>query len=168
MEGLRSIPDLNEDDMPGGMAKEAVLQHHDEELKKKVQSSKKMKNVEHNNFREVQEYLKGKSIENTRMAFKIRCEMVEDVRGNFKDKYKKKGGEEALQCQDCDCGQVQTQSHCLVCPRWEDIRTDLKLDQIDDLVKFFQRLLMERLKVKKKTGSATELHKKTPLSVGES
>ena len=108
-----------------------------------------MDNVKHENFREVKGYMKGKSIESTRMAFKIRCEMVDEIKGNFKDKYKRNGGEEALQCQDCDCGQVQTQSHCLVCPGWEDIRTDLKLDQIDDLVKFFQRLLAERSKAKK-------------------
>ena len=48
--------------------------------------------------------MKGKVIERTRMAFKVRCEMVEEVRGNFKDKYKSQGGEEALVCEDCDSG----------------------------------------------------------------
>ena len=33
---------------------------------------------------------------------KIRCEMVNDIKGNFKDKYRKKGGDEALKCDDCN------------------------------------------------------------------
>ena len=98
------------------------------------------------NYSQVQDYLKDKSIENTRMAFKIRCNMVEDIRGNFTSKYKRQGGEEALLCQDCDCGEIQTQSHCMVCPQWEDIRTGLELDKIGDVVTFFQRLMIERLK----------------------
>ena len=110
-----------------------------------------MEKVKDGDFRKVQDYLFGKSIDNTRMAFKIRCEMVEEIKGNFKDKYKRQGGEEALICQDCDCGDVQTQSHCLVCPKWNDIRTGLELDRIDDMVKFFQQLLRERMD--NKTGS---------------
>ena len=39
-----------------------------------------------------------------------------------------------------------TQSHCLECPEWEDIRKDLDVKNIDDLVKFFQRLLAGRAK----------------------
>ena len=39
-----------------------------------------------------------------------------------------------------------TQSHCLECPEWGDIRKDLDVKNIDDLVKFFQRLLAERAK----------------------
>ena len=149
------IPDLNDNDFDISVAsiKEAVMDHHDSELKEKIKKSTKMENVKEDDFSKVQEYLKGKSIENARMAFKIRCEMVEDIKGNFKSKYKRQGGEEALLCQDCDCGEVQTQSHCLVCPQWEDIRTGLELERIEDLVKFFQKLLIERLN--SKTGSDT-------------
>ena len=107
---------------------------------------RKMAKVKDEDFSQVKEYLKGKSIENTRMAFKIRCNMVQDIKGNFTSKYKRLGGEEALLCQDCDCREIQTQSHCLVCPKWEEIRTGLELDKIEDVVKFFQKLLVERLK----------------------
>ena len=131
------IPDINENDFDISMGniKEAVMEHHDKELK--------------------EDYLNRKSLEDTRMAFRIRCEMVDKVKGNFKDKFKRQGGEEALVCQDCDCGEIQTQSHCLVCPKWEDIRAGLELDRIEDLVKFFQRLLKERdgEEKKDKTGS---------------
>ena len=82
------------------------------------------------------------------MAFRIRCEMVNDIKGNFKDKYRKKGGEEALKCDDCNQDQVQTQSHCLVCPHWEELRIGLDLGKIEGMVIFFQRLLKERLQEK--------------------
>ena len=85
--------------------------------------------------------------------------MVEDIKGNFKfkDKYKIKGGEEALYCKDCDCGEIQTQSHCLICPKWEDIRTGLELDKIEDMVKFLKK---EREK-KTKMAHIAEPHTKT-------
>ena len=55
-----------------------------------------MEKVKDNDFSKFQDYLSGNSLEDTRMAFQLRCEMVEDIKGNFKDKYKRKGGEEAL------------------------------------------------------------------------
>ena len=147
------IPDLNDNDfdITAGSIKEAVMEHQDIELKERIFKSTKMDKVKHNDFSKVQKYLTGKSIENTRMAFKIRCEMVEEIKGNFKDKFKRQGGEEALICQDCDTREIQTQSHCLVCPKWEDIREGLELDRIEDMVKFFQRILRERMD--SKTGS---------------
>ena len=109
-------------------------------------------------FTEVQEYMKGKSIENCRMSFKIRCEMVQDIMGNFKDKFRRKGGEEALSCKVC--GDIESQSHCVVCPQWQDIRSGLKVDKLSDLVIFFQRLLMERNKTKEQ--ARKELYTKPP------
>ena len=49
-------------------------------------------------------------------------------------------------CKECDIGQVETQSHCTICPKWENIRSDLDLTTINDLATFFQRLLAERSK----------------------
>ena len=100
------------------------------------------------NFKQVHEYIKGKYVDKYRMAFRIRCEMVKEIKGNYKDKYRRMGGEQALKCNDCDGDQVQTQSHCLVCPHWEGIREDLDMDRMEGMVTFFQRLLTERLKGK--------------------
>ena len=47
-------------------------------------------------FSKPQSYLNEKSVENSRMAFRIRSEMVQDIRGNYKDKYSRHGGEHAL------------------------------------------------------------------------
>ena len=145
------IPDLNYHDTPAGHIKKAILHHHDRNVFEEVSKSKKMMNHKNDDFSKVQNYMKGKSVDNCRMAFRIRCEMVNDIKGNFKDKFKRQGGEEALKCDDCKSDQIQTQSHCLVCPHWEDIRRGLEFDQIEGLVKFFQRLLLER--AREKTGS---------------
>ena len=85
-------------------------------------------------------------------AFRIQCEMVKDIKENFKDKHRRKGGDQALMCDECEEDVVQTQAHCLVCPHWEEIKSGLDLEQIDGMVTFFQRLLRERLQGK--TGSS--------------
>ena len=65
--------------------------------------------------------------------------MVNDIKVNVKDKFKRLGGEEALKCDDCMIDQIQTQSHCLVCPHWEDIRRGLELDQMEGLDTLLER-----------------------------
>ena len=115
------ICDINDDDIPPQAIKKAIFDHHYLELKAKVAKSKKMLQHKDDDFTEVQEYMKGKSIENCRMSFKIRCEMVQDIKGNFKDKFRRKGGEEALSCKVC--GDIESQSYCLVCHQWRDINS---------------------------------------------
>ena len=113
-----------------------------------VSKSKKMMQHKADNFKQIQEYMSGKSLDHCRMAFRIRCEMVKEIKGNFKDKHRRKGGDQALKCDECEEDVVETQFHCLVCPHWEEIKRGLELDQIDGMVKFFQRLLVERLQGK--------------------
>ena len=89
--------------------------------------------------------MEGKSVINCRMAFRIRCQMVNDLKGNYKDKYRRTGGEAALLCEDCYMEEIQTQAHCLICTEWEDIRRGLDLSRMEDLVHFFQQLLKRRM-----------------------
>ena len=147
-----NILDINDQDIPEGVLKRAVFDHHLEEIKEKVSNSKKMMKHKEDNFQEVQDYMLDKNVEKSRMSFRIRCEMVPEVKGNFKDKHRRKGGEDALICNDCSNNEIQTQSHCIVCPKWDCIRSGLEMNKLDDLVIFFQRLLME--KTKGRSGSA--------------
>ena len=114
-------------------------------------------------FEDIQPYMHGKDINKTRMCFRTRCEMVDNIKGNFKSKHRRSGGEKALICDYEGCEQVETQSHCMVCPQWASIRDGLDLTKIDDLATFFQKLLLAR--AKPKTGSKIELHSKTPVPV---
>ena len=111
-----NIQDLSVDDVSANTIKQAVFDHHYKELKETIAKSKKMEKHKDENYKEIPEYMKGKSVENCRMAFRIKCEMVEEIRGNYKSKYRRMGGEDALLCPDCPSGQIQTQMHCLVCP----------------------------------------------------
>ena len=145
------ILDVNTHDVPDGQIKKAVFGHHYNQIKEEIAKSKKMEKYKDDDFQDVQPYMKGKSVDNIRMCFRVRCEMVNDIKGNFKSKYTRHGGEAALVCDNCDLSVNETQAHCLVCTRWETIRLGLDLTKIDDLATFFQRLLMER--GKKKDGS---------------
>ena len=106
------IPDVNENDLSEAEIKRAVLEHHERHLVDEISKSKKT----------VYEYMKGKSLHNCPMSFRIICELEEDIIGNVKDMYRKKGGEEGLLCEDCDNKVIQTQSHCLECPNWQEMR----------------------------------------------
>ena len=116
-----NIPDINNCEISALEIRKAVFDHHYGEIKTKISSSKKMMSHKDEDFTEVQDYMKGKSVENVRVAFRIRCEMVQEIRGNYKDKYKRNGGEAAVLCPECPAQEIETQSHCLVCLKWEDI-----------------------------------------------
>ena len=53
---------------------------------------------------------------------------------------------EFRQCKYCDitAPSRDSQAHCLRCPAWESLRSDLDLTFLEDLVTYFQRVLKER------------------------
>ena len=119
-----------------------------------VNKQTKLEGIKGEDFRNIQEYFDEKSIENSRMSFKIRSQMVPDIPGNFKNRYKVKGSTiDGLVCDQCQDGEMFTQSHCLTCPAWSDLREGLELTKISDLVSFFRKLLVERTKVSSQTAS---------------
>ena len=68
-----NLPDINDNEQSAGVIKKAALDHHYEKLVDKISNSKKMKSHKDYKFREVQGYMKGKSVENCCMAFRLRC-----------------------------------------------------------------------------------------------
>ena len=75
-----NILDVNDQNIPEGVLKRAVFDHHLEEIKEKVSNSKKMMKHKEDNFQEVQDYMLDKNVEKSRMSFRIRCEMVPEVK----------------------------------------------------------------------------------------
>ena len=77
--------------------------------------------------------------------------MVEDLPGNFKNKYRKgkksSDQDEGLICPHCMNGQLFMQSHMLSCLEWTELREDLNMNSINNLVTFFKRLLVEKEKM---------------------
>ena len=151
-----NIPDINIHDINEGQIKKAVAIHHYDTMKDEIANSKKMEKHKDEDFHDVQPYMKGIDIQKTRMCFRTRCELVNDIKGNFKSKYTRHGGEAALVCGNCDLSENETQTHCLVCPKWEDIRQGLDLSKIEGMATFFQRLLVERGKLKNGSRGAAQ------------
>ena len=111
-----------------------------------MESSKKLQEIVADDFAKPQSYFNHKSIENGRMAFKIRSKMIKEIPANFKNKFK----EEDQVCKFCQEKKLLSQSHCLLCPAWEQQREGLDLKNIDDLVIFFREMLSEMDKEEKR------------------
>ena len=146
------IPDVHEEVVTKIEVRKAIFDHHMKDMRKKMEKSSKLKDIKDDVFNDEQPYMHEKSISAGRTAFKIRCHMVQDIPGNFKNKFRKRGGgeNEGLVCTHCQEEVLMNQAHCIVCPAWEDIRQGLDMREILDLVKFFQRMLDKLDKAKKK------------------
>ena len=85
-----------------------------------------------------------------RMAFRIWTKMLNNIPANFKNKYKVNKGDqedkEGLLCDNCDEDSVMDQAHCLQCEKWMALRIGLDLTNIEDLVKFFSKMMLEKAK----------------------
>ena len=139
------IPNVNDEFVPTKAIKEAISSHHYSDMKKDLESSSKLEEIKHEEFREPQKYMHERSIENGRLAFQIRSKMVKDIPANFKNKFKKDS--EGLKCKYCTSDDILSQSHCLVCPAWQELRVGLDMKQIKDLTIFFRKMLLERARL---------------------
>ena len=115
----------------------------------------KLEAIKHQNFTEMQPYMKDKSIDKCRTKFRLRTEMLEQFKDNFRSNYRTmdRGQEEydpGLRCQDCKDDSPparDSQVHCLVCPAWSHLREDLDMTDvrsIDDMVIYFKRVIKAR------------------------
>ena len=101
--------------------------------------------------------MNGKDIHKTRMSFSTRCELVNEIKGNSNSKYTRHGGEAVLVRDNCDLRENETQTHCLMCPKLEDIRQGLDFSTIKDIATFFQPLIVERVKLKNDSRGAIQV-----------
>ena len=70
------IPDINEEVVLKCEVKKAIERHHMEDMKEKLEKSKKLADLKYDDFTQEQPYMNEKSIEVGRTAFKIRCHML--------------------------------------------------------------------------------------------
>ena len=146
------ISDVNEMSTTKSDIKSAIFNHHYSDMIEEIKTKSKLDAIKDNDFTEAQEYLKDKSIDNSRMAFKVRSQMLSDIPGNFKNKYRVRGTtSDGLICEYCQEEEIMTQSHCLTCTAWSGLREGLDLDNITDLVVFFRRMMKERERVSEET-----------------
>ena len=78
------IPDINDVVVTKVAVKKAIWDHPQADVLKELSESKKLMDIKDEDFSTVQDYFKDNSVENTRMAFKLRSKMVADIPCNFK------------------------------------------------------------------------------------
>ena len=68
--------------------KEAVSYHHYQDLKDNMNKYKKLEGIKHQDFREMQSYMKDKSIDKCRSKFRHRTEMLQCFKDNYRSSYR--------------------------------------------------------------------------------
>ena len=136
------IEDINKYEVGKEQIQEAIFEEHYRTMIVQFETSKKLKDIKHDNFRQIQGYFNDKNLSNARLKFKICAQMVDNIPGNFKNKYKY--NEEGLNCSEC---KVEfTQYHRTIFPARSKLREGLNMNSIDDVVTYFRRYLMTEKK----------------------
>ena len=119
---------------------EAVFNHNYKEMKEEICKYDKLKDIKDEDLREGQEYMKEKSLDKSRMAFRIRTKMVKKVKMNFKNSFKGN-----LKCEECEMEAEETQAHMMECPGWREELGDLEVLTMEGQIEFFTRVLKRKL-----------------------
>ena len=117
---------------------ENIFYYNYKVMKEDMKRYTKLEDIQHEDFRDIQNYMKFKSVAKARLAFRIRSKMVKSIKLNFKNMYSD------LNCGHCDMGEQESQAHTMMCQGWEEERRGLDLTQIEDTVQFFTRILQEK------------------------
>ena len=136
------LKDINEVMSDKDEINEAVFYNNYKNMKEDMKSYKKLEDIRNEDFRSLPDYiLKEKSLDKVRMAYRIRCKMVNSIKVNHKSSYP--GG---LKCDWCDSGEDESQCHVTRCEGWEEERRGLDLANIMDMVELFKRILNKKAK----------------------
>ena len=124
---------------------EAMVNHHLIEIREEMEHLSKMENIKKTDTRKMQEYMKQKSLENSRIEFLWETNMLE-TRWNMKGKYQK----DKYQCPHCwegsqPGGSLETSSHLLVCTAYSDLREGLQPEAVlEDRASYLRKVIMRR------------------------
>ena len=125
-----------------------ALRHHDkgEIMEKMIKDYKKLDKVKCDDPTVAKEYMEKKSIADCRMIFRMRTEMI-NLKENMKNKYK--GA--LVNCDACNMGVPESQTHVMTCKGYEQLRARKDMDNMGDIVAFFREVLL--LREKRKNGT---------------
>ena len=133
------LEDINQKEVDKEAMEEAIFFHNYKEMKQELQGYKKLEDIKDNDFTKMPEYMEDKSLENARMAFRIKSKMVQSIKMNYKGSHK-----ENLSCDECESGSDDTQCHAMICNGWKKEREGLDLTVMSDMVIFFTRILEKK------------------------
>ena len=89
---------------------------------------------------ELKDYMQQKSLKDVRDTFRTRVQLVEGIKGNFKNRYR----EEDRCCNGCEVAE-DTQPHVLICEAYSDLREGKYLKRDADMVEYFREVLARRM-----------------------
>ena len=125
-----------------------ALKNHDkaEIMEKMNRDYKKLDQVKSDDPTIPKEYMERKSIADCRMIFRMRTEMI-NLKENMKNKYK--GA--LVNCDACDMGVPESQTHVMTCKGYEQLRAGKDMDNMGNIVAYFRDVLLLREKRKRRT-----------------
>ena len=131
------IPDLNEHDVQKREILEKIKKKSSQEIYEELNKSSKMGNIQYMNFNKPQEYFNDKNIENARLKFRFRTKMLNNIPGNFKDKFMY--DQSKLLCEFCPT--ELSQDHFIICSGRKIHRQGLDMGNLDDIVTYIRRTI---------------------------
>ena len=137
------VENVNEKVVSKEELKTAVEWHNIKETRDDMEKCKKLAGIRNQDLRKPQEYMREKSVENARQAFRVRSKMIRSVKMNFKSMHRND-----LKCVKCGVAE-ETQEHVLECEEWKEFWKDLNTDQIKDQVTFFHRHQLEKARLER-------------------
>ena len=129
---------------------EAMVNHHLKEIRKEMEPLSKMTKIKVTDTRQMQPYMKQKSLQNSRTEFLWETNML-DTRMNMKGKYKK----DEYQCPHClegrqPGGSLETSDHLLVCSAYTDLREGKDPELVlEDRASYLRQVVLRRSKLEK-------------------
>ena len=123
---------------------EAIVTHHLMKIKKEMEPLSKLDKIKNQDTRSMQDYMKQKSLENSRLEFLWETNMI-DTRMNMKGRYKK-NQYEIPHCQEgSQSGVLETSEHLLSCSSYADLREGTNPDLVmEERVVYLRRVIARR------------------------
>ena len=101
----------------------------------------KCENIVDDDYRVLPSYMSSMSLNNARMAFRIKSKMI-DLKAYYKGNKRYKA--DGYICVECNVS-VETITHCLTCPGYTEERMNKNIHNLDDLVQFFINVMKKRI-----------------------
>ena len=117
----------------------AIKELRKKELLEVMGKSEKMASLIQGENGDAKEYMRVKNITDSRIMFRVPTRMVA-----FKENMKNMYGRSNLQCDQCNSGASESQTHVLVCPGYSEQREGVDLDTMDGLIKYFREVMRIR------------------------
>ena len=111
----------------------------EKEMKEGMAGKTKMERLVNDNCL-LKEYMNQKSLKDVRDTFRARIQLVEGIKGNFKNRFRNSD----IQCQGCKSVE-DSQLHVLVFRAYGDLRVGKDLEKDSDMVDYFREVVRRRV-----------------------